>query len=302
MTQTAIESLESVFDLLTVHDIPVCLIGELALNYYNVPRVVHVGGCEPQIKFDLNVGQDLEIAVRQVDITRAAGLLKSETELFEAADEDTFNIYTEFKRGLPRFRCRNSSTAHVVLLPDMSLNSQGVVARVVPQSLHQQDSEYSFELLDLVPKNRIPSLPVPFLGPLLSDYSRKYIASQDAIAAMAVDGLIDGMDLDELWCVRNLTDLEPPGLEYVHSRVRGRLSRIDYFSPNKVTCIILDDEERERLYRVPGRELYSCSRKKPWQSLLESLRRFRTEVSNTHWMASAHRFEESQRHNLPHSL
>ena len=47
MTQTAIEGLESVFDILTVHDIPVCLIGELALNYYNVPRVVHVGGCEP---------------------------------------------------------------------------------------------------------------------------------------------------------------------------------------------------------------------------------------------------------------
>ena len=229
-------------------------------------------------------------------------LLKSETELFEAADEDTFNIYTEYKRGLPRFRFRNSSTAHLVLLPDMSLNSRGVVDRVVPQSLHQHDSEYSFELLDLVPKDRIPSLPVPFLGPLLSDYSRKYIASQDAIAAMAVDGLIDGMDLDELWCVRNLTDLGPPGLDYVNSRVRGRVSRIDYFSPNTVTCIILDDEERERLLRVPGREIYSSSTNKPWQSLLENLRKIRAEVSNTRWMASAHRFMESQKHSLPHSL
>ena len=184
----------------------------------------------------------------------------------------------------------------------MSLNSKGIVDRVVPQSLHQQDSEYSFELLDLVPKNRIPSLPVPFLGPLLSDYSRKYIASQDAIASMAVDGLIDAMDLDDLWCVRNLTDLEPRGLDYVHSRVRGRVSRIDYFSPNTVTCIILDDEERERLHKVPGRELPSFSMNKPWQSLLETLRKMRAEVSNTRWIASAHSFLESQKHDLPHSL
>ena len=302
MTQTAMESLDSVFDLLTVHDIPVCLIGELALNYYNVPRVVHVGGCEPQVKIDLTASQDFEIAVRQNDLTRAAGLLKSETELFEPADEDTINIYTEYKRGLPRLRFRNSSTAHLVLLPDVSSNSKGVVDYVVPQSLHQQDSEYSFELLDLIPETRIPSLPLPFLGPLLSDYSRKYIASQDAIAAMAVDGLIDGMDLDELWCERNLTDLEPRGLDYVHSRVQGRVSRIDYFSPNTVTCIILDDEERERLHRVPGRELSSSSRNKPWQSLLESLRKMRAEVSNTRWMASVHRFLESQKQNLPHSI
>ena len=302
MTQTAIESLESVFDILTLHNIPMCLIGELALNYYNVPRVIHVGGCDPQVKIDLKVIQDFEIAVRQGNLIRAAGLLKSETELFEPADEDTFNIYTEYKRGLPRFRFRNSSTAHLVLLPDMSLNSRGVVDSVIPQSFHQQDSEYSFELLDLVSKDRIPFLPVPFLGPLLSDYSRKYIASQDAIAAMAVDGLIDGMDLDELWCMRNLTDLEPPGLEYVHSRVRGRVSRIDYFSPNTVTCIILDDEERDRLHRVPGREIYPSSTNKPWQSLLESLQKMRAEVSNLRWMGSARRFVERQKHNLPHSL
>ena len=29
--------------LLLEADIPVCVVGELALNYYNVPRIVHVG-------------------------------------------------------------------------------------------------------------------------------------------------------------------------------------------------------------------------------------------------------------------
>ena len=42
MSQTAIEFIGSVFCLLSAHDIPGCIIGEIALNYYNVPRVVHV--------------------------------------------------------------------------------------------------------------------------------------------------------------------------------------------------------------------------------------------------------------------
>lgn len=36
------EVLISVLSILYDKKIPVCVIGELALNYYNVPRVVHV--------------------------------------------------------------------------------------------------------------------------------------------------------------------------------------------------------------------------------------------------------------------
>lgn len=77
---------------------------------------------------------------------------------------------------------------------------------------------------------------------------------------MAIDGLIDGMDLYESWCSKNLTNLEPKALEYLFSRIRGKTSRIDYFSSNTVACIIINDEERERLFRVPGRENYSSEK------------------------------------------
>lgn len=45
MSPTVIENIDSLFHLLNTHGIAACIIGELALNYYNVPRVVHVGRC-----------------------------------------------------------------------------------------------------------------------------------------------------------------------------------------------------------------------------------------------------------------
>ena len=228
--------------------------------------------------------------------------MKSERELFEPADEDTFNVYTEYRRGMPRFRFRENSAACVVLFPDESLDSGGMVDNILPQSLHQQDSEYSLELLDLIPENRITSLPVPFLGPLLFSYCRKYTVMQDDIAAMAVEGLIDGMNLDEFWCTRNLTNIEPKDLDHVLSRIRGKTSRIDYFSPNSVTCIITNDEEAQRLLRVPGREVPALPRNKPSQNLVNYLWNMTADVCNDHWMKFVRRFLDCQNQNLPHTL
>ncbi len=46
MGQTVIEYIDTVFHLLDAHGISACIIGGLALNYYNVTRVVHVGDCQ----------------------------------------------------------------------------------------------------------------------------------------------------------------------------------------------------------------------------------------------------------------
>lgn len=75
------------------------------------------------------------------------------------------------------------------------------------------------------------------------------------MAAMAIDGLIDGMDLDEQWCMQHVTGLSPAITEYLLSRVRGKLRRIDYYQDNTVTCIIADEDERWRLLKVPGRDI-----------------------------------------------
>ena len=185
-------------------------------------------------------------------------LLKSEQKLFAPADETTFNVYTEYRRGLPRFRFQQSATANVVLFPDGPLESGDTVSNIIPQSFHRRNSEYSSELLDLIPGDRISFLPLPFLGPLLSDYCRKYMLSKDDMAAIAVEGLVDGMNLDHSWCLRNLTSLGPTELDYMSSILRKKGARMDDFSPNTVTCIVSNNEERERLLKVPGRELPSC--------------------------------------------
>lgn len=302
MSPTAIENIDAVFHVLKAHGITACIVGELALNYYNVPRVVHVRGCEHRPQTNLTRKQDLEISVSQNHLSRASAALKSEHELFELANETAFNVYTEYRRGLPRFRFRNNSAACFVLFPDETRYCEGLVENIVTQSLHRRDSEYSFELLGLIPEDRITSLPFPFLGTLLSSCCQKYMFSQDVIPAMAIDGLIDGMDLDESWCSRNLTKIEPYCLNYLLSRVRGKISRIDYFSPNTVTCIILNNEERERLLRVPGREFSSFPRKTAGQSLFKGFLNITMKVYDEPFVKGVVRFFESQKQNVPHQI
>lgn len=84
--------------------------------------------------------------MHQADLHRASTILRSKVELFEPADEDAFNVYTEYR---PRFRFRDKNATHVVLFPDERSGCGGVVDNIVPQSLHQQYSEYSLKLLHL---------------------------------------------------------------------------------------------------------------------------------------------------------
>ena len=93
--------------------------------------------------------------------------MEAENDLFELAYEDSFNEYTEYRRGLPRLRFRHRSALCVILFPDEPLGYGNLVDNITPMSLHRPDSEYSTELLDFVPEDRITSLPIPFLGPLL---------------------------------------------------------------------------------------------------------------------------------------
>ena len=229
-------------------------------------------------------------------------VLKFETKLFEPADEHTFNVYTEYRRGLPRFRFINSATAYVVLFPDGPSKPGSTVGNIIPRSLHQSSSEYSSELLDLIPEDRISSLPLPFLGPLLSDYCQKYLMSKDDMAAIAVEGLVDGMDLDDAWCARNLTNLEPRGQQYVSSVIRRKAARMDDFSPNTITCIIANDGERERLLKVPGREIPSCLDNKSLPHVINDLWNRTAEICYYYCVNIPHRFLESQKHNLPHTV
>lgn len=51
-----IDSLNCVLDLLQDQAIPACVVGVLALNYYNVPRVVHVSALLPLCTLSPKIG------------------------------------------------------------------------------------------------------------------------------------------------------------------------------------------------------------------------------------------------------
>ncbi|KAM0738988.1 hypothetical protein ACQRIT_006725 [Beauveria bassiana] len=123
--------------ILGEYGIPLCIIGELALNYYNVPRVCY----------------DLEQYII----------------IFTA------NVY-----GLEP-------------LEQKALQSRGI------------DGGISKEIAD-IPLEEIATLPLPRLAPFLAGLATKFILTQDDNAMIAVEQLVDGMNLDESWVDSQLTD------------------------------------------------------------------------------------------------
>ena len=75
---------------------------------------------------------------------------------------------------------------------------------------------------------------------------------RDDIATMSIEQLVDAMDLDGAWCDKHLADQLPGTRDLVQSLIRGKMSRIDYFSTNKVNCFITNEEEAEKLQTIPG--------------------------------------------------
>ncbi|ODA77261.1 hypothetical protein RJ55_06888 [Drechmeria coniospora] len=106
------------------HGVPVCIVGELARNYYNVLRVCH----------------DLEICVPETSSLVAAGLLCS-TGLFEPWVHDgNFNNYTEYKRGMPRVRTAGcaSPSRSMVIFPASLFGLDPIEHVLVPPGVDRQ--------------------------------------------------------------------------------------------------------------------------------------------------------------------
>jgi hypothetical protein len=71
--------------------------------------------------------------------------------------------------------------------------------------------------------------------------------------AIAAEQLVDGMDLDEMWCREHMPGPDSKELAYAVTLVEGKNSRIDDFSPNSVTCFIPNKVEAQRVLLIPGR-------------------------------------------------
>ncbi|KKZ61107.1 hypothetical protein EMCG_04305 [[Emmonsia] crescens] len=222
--------------LLQQAGISVCIIGEFALNYYNAPRVVH----------------DLELCVPADDLEAAKSVFESQEGLLERADKTKYNLYTQYKRGFPRFRSCSKPGFYVTIFTDKHCHLDPLQKCVVYQREHQHTGEYSRELLDSFSPEEIATLPFPRFTPLLRGFCRTYVETQEATAAMAAECLVDGMNINEEWCHAHFNTVESAELNFALRLVKGRGSRIDDFSLNQITCFIPDLQEAQRLQKIPG--------------------------------------------------
>ncbi|KAH7237913.1 ser/Thr protein phosphatase [Fusarium solani] len=223
---------DSAAEILKYHGVPACIVGEIALNYYNVPR-------------------DLEICVPESRPVVAASLL-CYTGLFEPFPSDSeSNNYTEYRRGFPRVRTTlwtkppQAITIFPAALFDLGPIEKHLV-RFADCKVHISKEMSHLDAVD------IAALPLPRLAPLLRGLAKRYLDTQDDMAMIAVEQLVDGMNLDEAWVERNLKDSDPALLSLAMNRIHGKESRIDYYSDNTITCFISGPEEAESVRLIPG--------------------------------------------------
>jgi len=96
-------------------------------------------------------------------------------------------------------------------------------------------------------------MPMPSLIPFFRGLCKNYCETKEAVYAIAAEQLVDGMDLDEAWCREHMPGPDSKELAYAMELVEGKNSRIDYFSPNAVTCFIPNRVEAQRVLLIPGR-------------------------------------------------
>ncbi|TVY92921.1 hypothetical protein LAWI1_G004653 [Lachnellula willkommii] len=220
--------------------IPACIIGEIALNYYNVPRVLH----------------DIEICVPEASLSKAALMLQG-TGLFEPKAIEEFDIYNEYKRDFPRLRSSSwiSPSCTLVLLADKSYGLDPLVNNIsCGKTTPNPNPTYSSQIMDLIPPAEVGNIPIPRLPSLFAGLCRRYLESNDDVAMIAAEQLVDGMDLDGGWCTRNLRNTSFEIHQLANRLIASKQSRLDDFSENTVTCFIANAEEAERLRLIPGYE------------------------------------------------
>ncbi|KID83977.1 ser/Thr protein phosphatase [Metarhizium guizhouense ARSEF 977] len=239
--------------ILERHGISMCIVGELALNYYNVPRVCHVSRPVCSTRSCMaDDNQDLEICVSKSSSWAAVNLLCS-TGLFNHCELDgDFNNFTEYKRNIPRVRTTGWCPPQTMLIFTAAFFGFDSIENILISPMGEGDIYFSKEMQ--LNREDITNLHLPRLAPLLKGLARRFLDTKDDVAMIAVEQLVDGMDIDEAWVERHLGGSDAALLDLVKSQIRSKKSRIDYYTDNKITCFVSDQEEAEKIRLIPGFE------------------------------------------------
>ncbi|KIV98687.1 uncharacterized protein PV09_09543 [Verruconis gallopava] len=92
-----------------------------------------------------------------------------------------------------------------------------------------------------------PRLPSLFLG-----LCQIYLNTNDAVARIGAEQLVDGMNLSKEWCDMNLLQAGQEVLKLAYILVQENAGRMDPFSGNKITCYIHSEHDAQLLRELPG--------------------------------------------------
>lgn len=186
------------------------------------------------------------MTAKAVEVLCATGLLTPETN-----ENGSLNLFTEYKKDSIRLRTTEWTTVsqHFFIYSDETFGLDPLEANivVVPES-----AVASPQIVDSLGDTISSGLRFPRLPALFRGLSRKYLNTGDDMAMIAIEQLVDGMDLDQEWCDRHLSSAETAVLELAAKLVRHKTSRLDDFNGNEVTCFVATREEAERLRGIIG--------------------------------------------------
>ncbi|PYI22901.1 hypothetical protein BO86DRAFT_386586 [Aspergillus japonicus CBS 114.51] len=226
-------TIKKVLSDLQAGNIPAAVVGEIALNYYNVPRVVH----------------DVEICVPVSFLSDAVSTLCL-TKQYTIKEQQEYDIFTQYKRGFPALEA-TSTKMSIVIFSDAHFHLSPLEHHLVPCDGVPLIS-YSREILDLVPVDEIQHLPVPRLASYVIGLCRRYFEHHDAMARIAAEQLVDGMDLDEEWIRTNLREVPLKARELMIMLVAEKSSRRDDIFLDVITPGSVVENGMEGLRLIPG--------------------------------------------------
>lgn len=193
--------------------------------------------------------QDIEICVPESLHSKAVSILCS-TGLYQLTEKDEYDIFTEYKRGYPTLAA-TSSNLQVVIFPDTHFYLAPLHSSIVSYK-KMLSPPCSHEIQDLVAADEIRQLPMPRLPPYFIGLCRRFLESNDDIARIAVEQLVDGMHLDDEWVYINLGDAPRQVRELAMRLVAERPSRCDEFLDLEVLGAAVDYDRISQLRMIPG--------------------------------------------------
>ncbi|OJJ95466.1 hypothetical protein ASPACDRAFT_47821 [Aspergillus aculeatus ATCC 16872] len=226
-------TIKNVLTHLQDENIPAAVIGEIALNYYNVPRVVH----------------DIEICVPGSLLSDAVSTLCL-TKQYTVKEKQEYDIFTEYKRGFPVLEATYSKMT-IVIFSDAHFHLSPLEHNLVPCDGGPLTS-YSREILDVVPVDEMQHFPVPCLRPYVIGLCRRYFENHDAMARIAAEQLVDGMNLDEEWIRTNLREAPLKARELMIMLMAEKSSRMDNEFLDVITPDPVVENGLEGLRLIPG--------------------------------------------------